>query len=691
MARGTTIIAVPPSGQMAQIGTDHRRGVWAEGISWDHSLPDKGARQAQFTLRRKPEQEWPDLQPFTDIQIYKGGSVGFTGRIQQTPTIRGRENSITVICEGWPAHAKDDAIEKLFVHNDLTAWRDARSYTQASLAVYTSAYQVEVGGIPAIRVSNGTTVPNGAAGGITLDAGPYNTIKHVGMSVIGGGHAGFALRWLAGDLPAALTEFGVVSGPPIVTAATPANFTLVTPRRYVTLYMDVNALTNVALDTAWVQLLNIVCYSDTAYGTGTTPILKASQVIPAVLPYTPKISQSTIGITTTTFSIPHFVGPVTNPGDYIDAANDYHGFQVFFRDAADGGKPFTVFRAVPSSPALVANVGNGIEFNDASRNDGSEIYNRVIVEYTDAAGNTARVERSTGGLPNAIADPDIVVDAPSAAVTIPNPSFDSSTAGWTVGVGTLTRDTGVFDTTPASGRATADGTGISAITTTITGLTVGRRYAIQLRLRATAAISAGGPTINMAQVPDIGPAGLLFGPGGSTSAPVGSFGTYRATFTAPTATLILSLASAGTISVDHFYVDSIQFFEARPTIVDKQGFVRTKVLATGSRLTAAAAQQIGDIYLQAHRFTPLRGSLTVQGPAIRTLLGGAPIPANMLGRGYLGDAILINETDPDLGSIGRVGIINAVTYDEATDTAQVSIDANKDFVDQLLARLQVFS
>src|SRR5262245_7089658 len=110
MSKDVWVVAAPPGGVVTQIGSDHARGVWVEGVSWERSLADHGALRAQFTLQRRPELEWPDLQPFTPITIYKGGSVAWSGRVQETPTIRGRENLITVQCEGWAAHLKDDAL-----------------------------------------------------------------------------------------------------------------------------------------------------------------------------------------------------------------------------------------------------------------------------------------------------------------------------------------------------------------------------------------------------------------------------------------------------------------------------------------------------------------------------------------------------------------------------------------------------
>jgi hypothetical protein len=690
MAKDLVIIATPPGGTITQIGSDYARGVWVEDASWEHSIVDHGALRAQFTLRRVPERDWPDLQPFTPIGIMKSGAVAWTGRVQETPTMRGMENMITVQCEGWPMHLKDDALQKLFVHNDMTAWVDARTKNVSAASWRPNGYEVDVGS-GAIRIGVATVGGADTLGGVVFDAGPFSTIKSAVVTYIGGGVANLDLRIAGTDGSAggALADVANLDPTPIATATTTVVNVFPTAHRFVHIYARSVAAV-AAGDTAWVSISNIILFADdTAYRAGAVSVLSASQIIAAALPYAPKVSQSTTGITTTSFGIPHFTGPATAPADYIDAANAYHLYQWFLKDDAAGGPPSLVFQPIPTSPTLVANVGGAsIVFEDASRNDGGDIYNRVLVDYTDASGNAALEERTSGALGTAIADPDIVFDTIST-IQPPNPSFTVDVSGWGAGAGFPTRDTVVFDSSPASGRMDSSASGLMSIQTSITGLKPGRTYLLQLVVRKNAAWLAGSVTSRVyANV--IG--GTLLAGDTLTTAIPSVFTMHTYTFTAPTSGLVIyALEGSGlTVSADILYLDSMLILEARPTIVDRQNFIRTRVLSTSSRLTAAAADQIGDVFLQAHRFTPLRGTLTVQGAALRTLQGDVPIPAHLIAR-QLGAAVLINETDPDLGIIGRIGNISNVAYNEADDTAVIAVDTRKDFIDALLARLAVFT
>lgn len=698
MAKDLVVIATPLGGTITQIGSDIARGVWVEDASWEHSIVDHGALRAQFTLRRRPEQEWPDLQPFTPIVIMKSGSVAWSGRVQETPTSRGMDNLITVQCEGWPMHMKDDATQKLFVHNDMAAYRDARAIIGTS-GVYPSAYQVDLGGQIVIRVPNGTTVGNTSRGAVTYDAGQFSTVAAFSITFLGGGLAGFALKYFGGDTPLGSSESGTLSGPPIAVASTTTTVNFTTPRRYVTFYMDVNALTNVAVDTAYVNITNINLYGSASYTGGNISILKASNVVTAILPYATKVSQSVTGVSATSFNIPHFSGPATSPADYIDAANAYHLYQWFLKDDAAGGPPRLIYQPIPTSPTVIANVGAGIVFEDASRNDGGDIYNRVLVDYTDSAGNAALEERQTSGLPAAIADPDIVFDVASGTGTQPtNGDFETPggppAVGWSAFAGGFARDLTQFDTGVASGLLTTDGSGTFSIgSSTLTGLIPGWRYRLQYRIRRLAAWAAGNFIIDVTT--GTGATGYASDTYNAVSLTVGVWTTKTLDFVAQVGSpspnqLAIQSTVAAAIATPIFNIDNVQILQARPTIADRQGFLRTRVLTTSSRLTAAAADQIGDVFLQAHRFTPLRGTLTVQGSALRTMTGDVPIPAHLIAR-RLGDAVLINETDPDLGLIGRVGNISNVAYDEPSDTAVVAIDNRKDFIDALLARLAVFT
>lgn len=76
--------------------------------------------------------------------------------------------------------------------------------------------------------------------------------------------------------------------------------------------------------------------------------------------------------------------------------------------------------------------------------------------------------------------------------TVDNPSFATNTTSWTAGTSTITRDTGTFDTTPASGRwdnsGASDALGASdTLQVSLTGtFWAGVRYRVSVRLKGSA-------------------------------------------------------------------------------------------------------------------------------------------------------------------------------------------------------------
>ena len=129
---------------------------------------------------------------------------------------------------------------------------------------------------------------------------------------------------------------------------------------------------------------------------------------------------------------------------------------------------------------------------------------------------------------------------------------------------------------------------------------------------------------------------------------------------------------------------------AQPTLVDRRGFRRTHVLPVKSSLTEPLGQQIGDIWLRAHRTTPLKGTVKLSGDgAVRDILTGRDIgPEELLS--MTGDLMrLSHRIDPDTGGQGRDGRIAEVRYDPRTDEATVTLDSRRNSVDALLERLAV--
>ena len=660
-----------PGGAPQTLGATLESGVWPEDVQTQHG--PGGAEQARFVLRRNPGVDWPDLLPFTPVTIYDDGAVSWTGRIQETPTQRGgSDDKLEVVCEGWQAHLSDDAHRPLYLHNDLTDWRDMRA-GGANPATSTGAFTVaNSDGRITIAVPNGTTATLGARGGVFFDAGPGNTIAAFTLTYFGGGLANFSLLAAASDAGSgALTDLYTIDASPIATGTTTVTTALTTPRRYVMVYMEcVTATTNVVTDTAWVTIADAIVASNSSYIVANVSDLHASSVIAAQLARAPLLNQSATEITATVFDIPHLPIRVATPREFIDAVNAYHLYQVKVQDDAAGGAPRLRFRPIPTTPTLIARVGAGIEFADASRNDGGDIYNRVLVEYTDASGNDTYADRSTI---------DTATSAPFGA-SIPNPTFATNTAGW--GNGTIqgtawVRDTVTFQSSPASGSFSPALASPDVTTTSLTGLIVGRRYRVTVWLRSTLS------TYVQALVTDT-TGNVTWG--GVSPTLTSTFTQYTFEFVAQATSGLFGLVL---LFGGNVWLDSWSIATSQSTIPDRIGFTRTKILTTGSRLIAAAANQIGDVFLLAHQTSPLRGSLSVRGPAIHTLIGDAPVSPSLLGR-YVGDAILITEGDPDTSAQGRVGIVAAVDHDHAAGTATIAIDSRKDFLDALLSRFSVF-
>lgn len=122
------------------------------------------------------------------------------------------------------------------------------------------------------------------------------------------------------------------------------------------------------------------------------------------------------------------------------------------------------------------------------------------------------------------------------------------------------------------------------------------------------------------------------------------------------------------------------------TILTRQGFTRGYRLTVQSVLTAAAANQIGDVWLTKHADAPLAGSITVSPGDIRTTQGVPVHPSILLTK--TGERLrLTGQIDPVTGAVGRVGTIVSVSYSPATETAQLQLDNDTQSLEAWLARL----
>ena len=316
-----------------------------------------------------------------------------------------------------------------------------------------------------------------------------------------------------------------------------------------------------------------------------------------------------------------------------------------------------------------------------SANSGEGIYNRVIVEGTGADGAPISVGRSSSQLAGVTASP-VTSPAPD------NPSFATNTSSWTASSGSsITRDTGVFDTSPASGRWDRSGGDLVAwdtLTETFTGtFLAGVTYTLTFKGDRSGPVSSFEYTFGTA---------TDFARNANPFDPIGAFRVFQVSWT-PSVTVSSGVTLRLRPYVGHpayLWIDSLALAVAQPTLVDRRGFRRTHTLPVKSSLTEALAAQIGDTWLREHRTTPLKGTVKVSGTgAVRHILTGQNIaPEELLS--MTGDMIrLSHRIDPDTGGQGRDGRIVEVRYDPRSDEATITLDSTRTNVEGLLERLAI--
>ncbi len=126
------------------------------------------------------------------------------------------------------------------------------------------------------------------------------------------------------------------------------------------------------------------------------------------------------------------------------------------------------------------------------------------------------------------------------------------------------------------------------------------------------------------------------------------------------------------------------------TIPDRRGLVKAFTIQSSATLTAAAASQLCDVFLEQRNRTPFKGTISATSRrSVRIRSSGAACPVYHLLRlpGEL--TSFPHLRDPDTASLGRVGRIAKVTYTHASDSAQVDIDSTPGSFEAMSARLAV--
>lgn len=665
------------------LGADRARGVWPEDDQWaaDHWGPSK----ASFDLHRDPGAMWPDIGAFTPVEAEIGGVPVWSGFVAETPTSQS-SRVINVQCKGWQYHLDDDAYQRAYVHTKLSDYKDIRGVPGAVLGTtaLNAAGQVTAdGGQLYLGWASGTALVPGATVGVVVDLGPGSTAKRVYAAWEGSNNASDFLCICRGaDVATNVDVTGNYDDAfsfALNTAASGATAgTLATARRFVKFYLYNSTFTGtLGADYFW-KVTAVSAFADLAYQSSDASVLKAPVIIRDALDRgTILLSDDQSAIdpdATVTFNFPEFAldGQKT-PREVISAANAVHDYVA----KVDARRRF-VFKPKPSAPLFEIGEWPGSSADDQSANAGEEIYSRVIVEGTAATGEKMTVERSASQADGVVGEP-ITSPAPD------NPSFATDTANWTPSTGTtITRDTVTFDTTPASGKWDRAGNPTEVgdtLSTTFSGtFEAGITYILAARFGVSGPVQGVGATATFGSATD-----HVTADWGNPSAFVTRTIAWTPTITTVGVTLTFRVTARST-----WYVDSLALTVAKPTLVDRRGFRRTHILPVKVSLTTELGTQVGDVWLDAHKTTPFKGTATITGDsAARHITTGAGVPPEQLLL-HTGELLrLADRIDPDTGGQGRDGRIAEVTYSSADDTATVALDSRRTSHEALLERLAV--
>lgn len=662
-------------------GVDRRRGIWAEDLqcTWD----DWGPRTAHWTMKRDPGAPQPDLSGFTPVIIEKGRGV-WEGYIDQTPA--GEGTSLSVEAIGWPDHGDEDLSQRMFIHSRLPDWKDSRSLLATVLSTWLQSGSVEVG-TGAIRIGWAQNAFAAALQhvGVTLDLGEGSLAKHVAFGTEKNSPSAALTFLIRGhNIPNPNPAAGQYEDAFISLHSALADgdheFTFTNPWRYITILMYRNdGVSGVTGGEHMVRLPYVRVFADAAYETGFASNLTADVVLKYLLPrLCPLWSQDLSGIDPTLFTFGDLAPTEPrNFREHLDVLNAVHGYMR----KLERGRRF-VFGPQPLNPLVCAPATHGVSFVNSSKNATRDIYNRATGSGTGPDGEPVTVERRAAQMPG----------VPLRAISTPapdNPTFLTNTTSWTAALGgTITRDTAVFDTSPASGRWDNPQIG-ATLTETFTGtFKRGQMYVLTLRSRS----SISGKFQNWFTVDFGNLAGGDFA-SASTIFAFNVFGDTKIAWvpTADTGGVTFRLTRPYSAAAGSFYIDSLRLEVASPTLADRRGRTRTKAISMPTQaVDVAVIERLLDIWLKTHMRTPATGDLAVDERALKHYLTGEGMHPFELGE-YAGQLVcLLTEIDPDTGHLGRDVPIAQVSYDGNTESSRIALDSVREDFDKLVARYDLF-
>lgn len=669
----TTVSVQDQDGRWQQLGAGSLRGVWPENVEVTSDI--WGPKALSFDLHRDPDVGWPDLQAYLKVEAQVGGLVVGQFRVTDAPT-RSADTVISVHCEGLQFHLDDDQYERIYVHTDVTAWQDARSFVTAPLAYLPAGLSVSSDHGLVLSFPQDVSTAANARAAAFLDLGPACVGQRVVLTyeiTPASPGASWYLLVRGYDDPATF-ESGFVS---IISVNNPAGGTVHgsagTGRRFIGIELyNGGAITGLANDVT-VRITSVQVFAATAYESGDASILRGDHVVTDALDKaTMQLSPDRSRVEQTSgFYIPEFApdGPRT-PRQIIEAADVFYDRQ---RKVDEQGR--MVYRDRPTTPALKVGGWGSSEFEDASAASGEDVYSRVIVQGQDPVGQPVRAERfhAPSGVP--------------VSPVIDNASADSAgTSGWSTGGAaswTLARDTTIYDTAPGSIRFDKNaGAYPFQPYASFTGtFKAGQVYRLTGKIRVSA---AGDVRVILAGADNSDERVVL---------PATTWTSFEAHWQPKadeSGILVFFYLGSATNTAAQVWLDSLKLETLTATVIERRGFRRTHTLDSGFTLTAASAARLGDVFLAAHRTTPFkgRGQATGNG-SVRDYLTGMPVgPERLLL--HTGEPLHFDDRlDPDTGAVGRDGRLVQVTYKADTDTATFDIDSSRGDFDRTLQRAGV--
>lgn len=666
------------------VGTAEARGVWTEGVSATSNLA--GSDSLDCVLHRDIGQQWFDAWPFVQAELEVAGSVVWGGRMKGNPS-RASDQSWTLNMEGWQYHLDDDLVRKVYVHTRMSEWKDQRSFTIENLGNYRAGAQVANDrGNAAIMWPNGFAAVVGDRVGIFLDLGPgvFATRAVVQWARIGpaDGNTSIICRGFDGTGALANAAANDAFSVTLATASGPSAGNFTTASRYVGIYCLRSVVGALGADVG-AQISSIQIFTSTAYESGNASILKADQVIKDCLPSAPLFDQRTDLIAAGTFSIPDFQsGGYRTPRDVMVAAAAVEDNLIKVSE-----KRALVFKARPVTPSLVVGDWAGFVFDDAGLSaDGA--LSGIIAEAQGVDG-TPLVSTA-----NAVVAQSGIYDLLSAQQPS-NGLFETNTTGWSIatgsfyGTGTLVWDNAAGDQGSAGAlRVDASVAGPCGVRTQLT-LVAGRTYQLRARFKTGASFTAASGVFGFYLDQN------LLQPLGTTSFTTNAgYTTMTVTLTAAatlTSCWIAAGATASAATGNVFWLDFVQVFESRTSLVDKWGFTRRLAVQLRTAMTQASLNQVAAIYAKTRTQTPFRGKGVAYVGGVRQYPSFMPLhPAQLLT--LTGENVLfLNRVNPDTGGIGRISRLVNVRYNHDARYSELDFDSSATTAETFLERIQVAS